>query len=68
MNIRKMHAWLWNDKVKVKVHFEDLIHSILPVAFQKGFHQQLIMLECQSYPCPQEHQQSFEALLPRVIF
>lgn len=35
MNILKMHAWLWNDKVKVKVHFEDLIHSILPVAFQK---------------------------------
>lgn len=53
MNILKMHAWLWNDKVQIKVHFEDLIHSTVPVAFQKGcplcFHQQLIMLECQSY-------------------
>lgn len=50
MNIRKMHAWLWNDKIKVKVHFEDLIHSILPVAFQKGFHQQLIMLRVPILP------------------
>lgn len=53
LNIFKMHAWLWNDKVKVQVHFEGLIDSILPIAFQKGcilhFHEQLIMLECQSY-------------------
>lgn len=53
LNILKLHARLWNDKVRVQVHFEVLIHSIWSIAFQEGcplfFHQQLIMPECQSH-------------------
>lgn len=48
MTILEMHAWLWNDKVKVKVHSEDLIHSIVPVAFQKGC-PLCFTSSCQSY-------------------
>lgn len=36
MDILKMHGCLWNDKVKLQVHFEHLIHSILIVSLQKG--------------------------------
>ena len=48
MNILKMHAWLWNDKVKVQVPLEGLIHGVLPIAFQKDCASHMIQ-ECQSY-------------------
>ena len=48
MNILKMHSWLWNNKVKVQVPLEGLIHGVLPIAFQKDCASHLI-LECQSY-------------------
>lgn len=48
MNILKMHAWLWNNKVKVQVPLEGLIHGVLQICFSEKTASHLI-LECQSY-------------------
>lgn len=65
LNIFKMHAWLQDDKVKVQAHFEGLIDSILPIAFQKGYILLLLAVDnvrVPILPYPHKHQQSFKKL------
>lgn len=67
MNILKMHAWLWNNKVKVQVPLEGLIHGVLPICFSERL---CFTLDTgvPILPYPHQHQQSFTKSFPVVIF